>query len=130
MLTATSHKKPRLSFAERQAKRAAASLQALHNAVSHDSSMNYAAIIEGFSERGIPVADIRPRENVFTFNAWRALGYTVRKGEHGVKVVTFVEATKTVETGDGTEKKTFRKPHTTTVFHISQTEKLPVTAAQ
>jgi hypothetical protein len=27
---------------------------------------------------------------VFTYHAWRALGRQVRRGEHGVKVVTFV----------------------------------------
>lgn len=70
--------------------------------------------------KGIPESDIKPRENVFTFNAWKALGRHVRKGEHGVAVVTFIECTKEdKETG---EKKAFRRPWATTVFHVSQTE--------
>ena len=60
---------------------------------------------------------------MFTFNAWKALGRSVKKGEHGVRVVTFIEASarNTSETGEETVC-TYRKPHTTTVFHISQTE--------
>jgi len=68
--------------------------------------------------------DVKPRENVFTFNAWKALGRSVKKGEHGVKVVVFVEMSGEVRdpsTGE-TERKGFRAPRTTTVFHISQTE--------
>lgn len=96
--------------------------QALVNAVSHESTMNYEAIIEGMLEKGIEIADIKPRENVFTFKAWIALGRVVRKGEKGVKVVTFVPCKKKdKETGEETR---FRKPHTTHVFHISQTEEL------
>jgi hypothetical protein len=62
-------------------------------------------------------------ENVFTFHAWKALGRSVKKGEHGVKVVTFIEASArdTSEAGEETVR-TYRKPHSTTVFHISQTE--------
>ena len=36
------------------------------------------------------VSDILPRENVFTYHAWRALGRQVRRGEHGVKVTTWI----------------------------------------
>jgi hypothetical protein len=95
--------------------------EALSNATTRQSTMNYGAIFAGFEAKGI--TDIRPRENVFTFNAWKALGRSVKKGEHGVKVVTFIEATTrdTNEAGDETVR-SYRKPHTTTVFHISQTE--------
>jgi len=48
------------------------------------------------------------------------IGRQVRRGEHGVKVVTFVKMAKEdKETG---EKKPFRRPSTTTVFHVSQTD--------
>jgi antirestriction protein ArdC len=61
---------------------------------------------------------------VFTFEAWKALGRVVRRGEHGVKVVTFIE-TKSKEVDQDTgEPKMIRRPWTTTVFHISQTEPL------
>lgn len=96
--------------------------EALSNAVSRQSVMNYAGIFEGFMSRGIPENEIRPRENVFTYNAWRALGRQVRKGEHGVKCVTFIPCEKKdKQTG---EKESFRRPWTTTVFHVSQTEEL------
>ena len=94
--------------------------KALHNAVTGESLMNYETIIVGFVEKGIAIDDIAPRENVFTFNAWKALGRVVKKGEHGVKVVTWVPCTKKDnETG---EEATYNKPHTTTVFHLSQTD--------
>jgi hypothetical protein len=95
-------------------------VEALSRAVNGLSLGNYPAIFGGFMAKGIPEAEIKPRENVFTYQAWRALGRQVRRGEHGVKVVTFVEMAKEdKETG---EKKPFRRPWTTTVFHISQTD--------
>jgi len=96
--------------------------EALTRAVSGQSFSNFPAIFQGFAAKGIPESDIRPRENVFTFDAWKALGRYVRKGEHGVKVVTFIE-TKSKEIDQDTgEPKMIRRPWTTTVFHISQTE--------
>lgn len=96
--------------------------EALMRAVSGQTMSNYPAIFQGFIAKGIPESEIHPRENVFTFEAWKALGRYVRKGEHGVKVVTFVE-TKSKETDvDTDEAKIIRRPWTTTVFHISQTE--------
>jgi hypothetical protein len=105
--------------------------EALTRAASGQSFTNWPAILAGFAAKGIPEADIRPRENVFTYHAWRALGRQVRRGEHGVKVVTFVTCQGKDDTGgatddaDGTDKpqrKGFRRPWTATVFHISQTE--------
>src|SRR5229473_631983 len=98
--------------------------EALDRAQSGQALTNYPAIFAGFMAKGIAEADIRPRENVFTFNAWKALGRSVKKGEHGVKVVTFIECSATQrDPASGEEKPvTYRRPHTTTVFHISQTE--------
>ena len=53
---------------ERQARKAA---QALRNATSGQSFMNYEGIYSGFQAMGIPADDIKPRVNVFTFNAWK-----------------------------------------------------------
>lgn len=93
---------------------------ALRNAVEGQSFANYPAIIEGFAAKGIPVEEIRPRENVFTYNAWHALGRFVRKGEHGVRVATRVEyEVKDKETGE-VERRS--RPSGTTVFHVSQTD--------
>ena len=99
--------------------------EAFTRAVSSQSVMNYASIYEGFLAMGIPESEIKPRENVFTFWAWKAVGRRVMKGQHGVKAVTFVPvAGKTEETQDGkTEQKAgYRMPRSVTVFHVSQTE--------
>src|ERR1700676_2086110 len=81
---------------------------ALQRAISGQSLSNFPAIFRGFAAKGIPESEIKPRENVFTFDAWKALGRVVRRGEHGVKVTTFIECSKeNKETG---EKESFRRP--------------------
>lgn len=99
-------------------------LESLKRAVSGQSFSNFPAIFQGFAAKGIPEAEIKPRENVFTFDAWKALGRVVRRGEHGVKVVTFIESKSREVDQDTGEPKITRRPWTTTVFHISQTEPL------
>ncbi len=84
--------------------------------------------------KGISESDIRPRENVFTYHAWRALGRQVRRGEHGVKVLTYVSikgkedkdgiATNDVDGTDKPKRGATRRPWTATVFHVSQTDPL------
>ena len=98
--------------------------EALTRAVSGQSFSNFPAIFQGFAAKGIPESEIKPRENVFTFDAWKALGPVVRRGEHGVKVVTFIERQSKETDPDTGERKIFRRPWTTTVFHVSQTEPL------
>jgi antirestriction protein ArdC len=94
--------------------------EALTRAKTSESYANYPAIIEGFMAKGIAATAINPRVNVFTYRAWQALGRTVRKGEHGVRVTTFAEyQTEDRVTG---EKQTHKRPWHTTVFHESQTE--------
>ena len=100
------------------------SVESLKRAVSGQSVTNFPAIFQGFAAKGIPESEIKPRENVFTFDAWKALGRVVRRGEHGVKVTTFVESKSKEIDEDTGERKTFRRPWTTTVFHVSQTEPL------
>lgn len=92
--------------------------EALHRATTGQSLTNWPAIFEGFAAMGIPASEIIPRQNVLTFNAWKALGRVVRKGQHGVKVITWIDA-QDKETGE-----TRKLPRTTTVFHITQTEPL------
>ncbi|MFL5343014.1 MAG: ArdC-like ssDNA-binding domain-containing protein [Gemmataceae bacterium] len=103
--------------------------EALARAAGGQSLGNWPAIIAGFLAKGIPEADIRPRENVFTYHAWRALGRQVRRGEHGVKVVTFVtvgdaEPAPAHATAASAEKRPTRgrRPWAATVFHVSQTD--------
>lgn len=95
--------------------------EALDRATQNQSLANYPAIIDGFLEKGIHEADIQPRVNVFTFNAWKALGRSVMKGEHGVRIHTWI--VRTDEDDDGNET-TRRIPRTTTVFHVTQTKEL------
>ena len=99
-------------------------LESLKRAVSGQSFTNFPAIFQGFAAKGIPESEIKPRENVFTFDAWKALGRVVRRGEHGVKVVTLIETKRKEIDQDTGERKVIRRPWTTTVFHISQTEPL------
>jgi antirestriction protein ArdC len=97
--------------------------QALDRARNGQSLTNYPSIYEGFAAKGIAESDIKPRENVLTFNAWKAVGRSVKKGEHGVKVFTYVEMTTRDASESGEESvRTYRRPSSTTVFHISQTE--------
>lgn len=91
-------------------------LEALARATNSQSFLNYHPIFAGFQAKGIAPEDIRPRENIFTFNAWRALGRTVKKGEHGVKITTWITAE------DKTTGEPYKRATYTTVFHISQTE--------
>src|SRR3989442_16016871 len=101
--------------------------EALSRATSGQSLTNLPAIIHGFISKGIPADEIRPRENVFTYHAWRALGRQVRRGEHGVKVVTFVPMTKKTgqvdaETGEEKTAQLGKRAWNATVFHVSQTD--------
>ncbi len=91
---------------------------ALSRARSSQATSNYAALFDGFESMGIPAADILPRVNVLSFHAWRAVGRTVKRGEHGVKLVTWIDATK-ADTGESR-----KLARSVTVFHISQTDAL------
>ena len=94
--------------------------EALDRAQSGKFCANDVIVIQAFCDRGIPANDITPRVNVLTFNAWRALGRTVRKGQHGVRLTTMIPCTKKdAETGE--KSASFMRPWQTTVFHITQT---------
>ena len=69
---------------------------------------NDTIVIAAFAERGI---EATPRVDVFTFNAWLAKGRVVKKGQKGVKIVTFFEKP------DGS-----KVSRSVTVFHVSQTD--------
>lgn len=119
MAIGNSTRRRRLSKDERQAMYR----DSLNRAASGQSWSNYAAIIEGFKARGIAESNILPRENVFTFNAWKALGRFVRKGEKGVAVVSWVPTTRKERDASTGEEKTSegKRPVTAYVFHVSQT---------
>ena len=90
-------------------------IEALQRARSGNSALNYQAILSGFMAKGIPSSEIIPRENVLTYNAWQAINRQVRKGEKGVKVVSWIKTTDK----NGLE---VMRPTSATVFHLSQTE--------
>lgn len=94
--------------------------EALQRAQGSASTANYGAIYAGFEAKGIPASEILPRENVLTFHAWKAVGRSVRRGEHGVKVCTWIPMTK--KDAQGEAHPIGKKPRMTTVFHISQTD--------
>ena len=94
------------------------SLESLNRAKHGDSLINYPTIIKGFIEKGINPLEIKPRENVFTYNAWLALGRQVRKGETGVKCVTWID-TESKDTG-----KPSKLVRSVSVFHVSQTDSI------
>ena len=114
-----------ITVAENKSQVNARQEEALRRALTNQSLSNYPAIYQGFLAKGISESDIQPRENVFTYAAWKALGRQVKRGEHGVKICTFIPMDvkdKNKETGE-VKIKTLRRPKTTTVFHISQTDK-------
>ena len=59
---------------------------ALERARNGSSFRNEAEVIGAFAERGIPVEQIIPRENVLTYRAWQAVGRQVKRGEKGVRL--------------------------------------------
>lgn len=98
--------------------------EALTRAISGQSLSNFPAIFDGFLAKGIAEDQIKPRENVFSFQAWKAQGRHVKRGEHGVKVATVRDIRKSVvdaQTGEKREE-SYSVPWMATVFHISQTE--------
>jgi len=111
----------------RRVNRAQIATEALSNALAERSLANYPAIIEGFMAKGIPAEQITPRENVFTYHAWRALGRQVRRGEAGVKVVTWINKQQGAPASEGENDgdkgdKPFKFSRSVTVFHVSQTD--------
>lgn len=113
MTTATKTRKPRLSPEERSEMQRAS----LNRATSGCSLTNDLAVIAAFAARGIVAT---PRVDVFTFNAWKALGRSVMKGEKGTRVVTWIPIQR--KAADGTKKDGGMLPRTAYVFHVSQTQ--------
>lgn len=98
--------------------------EALLRARMGRATTNYHVIYREFMDRGIPYQDIKPRENVLTFHAWRAKGRTVKKGEKGVKVVTWIPIVAKDGESKGKEGKVALRCTSATVFHESQTKEL------
>jgi hypothetical protein len=107
--------------------------EALTRALNNTSTANFTAIFEGMLAKGIPMDQVEPRVNVFTLHAWPAKGRRVRKGEHGVKVVTWISRDgkeSTNAAGERIVSQGRRFPKTSHVFHISQTDPIDATDQQ
>jgi hypothetical protein len=68
--------------------------------------------------------DVQPRVNCLTYNAWKAAGRSVKKGEKGLGVTVWIpckdkDAKPNPTTGEA--RKSMR-PKTTYIFHIDQTQ--------
>jgi len=94
---------------------AAMQTAALGRAREGRTCTNDLLIIAAYAAKGI---DAHPRLDVFTFNAWKALHRHVRKGEHGVRVLTYAHKD-TVKSDGTTEEHSF--PTSAVVFHVTQT---------
>ena len=95
--------------------------EALDRAVNNSSTANYEEIVKGFMARGIPESEIHPRENVFTYNAWRAKGRQVSKGRKGVRITVYVPSYKDDPDAPGEQKLVGKYRRSASVFHVSQT---------
>lgn len=123
-VTKARNKKRRHKFTWTEEKRR----EALARAADGESERNYDALFTGFEAKGISPDIVIPRENVFTYNAWIALGRQVRKGETGVKLPeVFIPVTKKDEDHPKSEKKKMRfmRNRPAAVFHVSQTDPIP-----
>ena len=97
--------------------------EALDRATGNNSTSNYGAIYDGFCAMGIDSEDIKPRENVFTFDAWKALGRFVKRGQHGVKVFTYIPVRERRDASGVITQVEGKRFKAATVFHITQTDK-------
>lgn len=101
---------------------------ALLRATNGKSPQNDALVIAEFSRRGIPVAEIVPRQNVLTRTAWLAFSRVVRPGEVGVSLSSLKRwmvkrKVRDPATGDVQEVEVERKRYATAVvYHVSQTD--------
>jgi len=97
--------------------------EALSRAQCSTSWSNYPAIFAGFQAMGIPASNIIPRENVLTYHAWRAKGRQVKRGEHGVKIMSWYPIPDRKDPDNPDEKPAKKvRPVTAVVFHVSQTK--------
>ena len=116
----TPPKRTRRTSAEAEAMRA----EAYGRAIGGKPNANYVAIIQGFMAKGLAMEDIEPRVNVFTYNAWKHQGRQVRRGEHGVRVITFIPIDEKRDSAGKVIRKGGSRPRSATVFHVSQTDEI------
>lgn len=108
----TKYHRKRVNHAERAAMQTAA----LGRAREGRMCANDLLVIAAYAVKGI---DAHPRVDVFTYNAWRSLHRHVRKGQHGIQVLTYAHKD-TVKSDGTTEEHSF--PTSAVVFHVTQTD--------
>lgn len=86
---------------------------------SRYSMANAAQALHQLNDSGACKGSCEPYTDILTYNRWQALGFQVRKGEHGAKLAIVIENEKESEEG---EKTTVTRPWTTTVFCKCQVE--------
>lgn len=96
--------------------------EALSRAQGSNALTNLPTIYREFMARGIPEDAIQPRVNVLTFHAWHALGRHVRRGEHGVKITTWIPFEEKKDVNGTVTRRAGRAARTAVVFHVSQTD--------
>lgn len=95
--------------------------EALSRASNPRSIINIQTVFEAALAAGID--DAMPGENVLTFNAWKAKGRVVMKGQKALcKLPVFY--TRDVRDPSSGDVNTIKRPGSSAVFHISQTKPL------
>jgi hypothetical protein len=89
-------------------------------------SKNDELVICAFAEAGVDPDEIEPRENVLTFNAWRAKGRKVAKGATSVRVQTWIpcrdkDGDDGAREGEVSTRRRKMRPKIAFLFHMSQT---------
>ena len=80
------------------------------------SGQNAAALIHASEQRK---CRCEPYLDWFTYKRWRAQGYRVRKGEHGIHLITFIPV---IREQDGQRLQVGSRPWTSVVFCRCQVE--------
>ena len=114
------------------AERAASERDALERGTRSAPNSNDMVVFLSLHAKGIPYGDIEtfgPQQNVRTFKAWRALGRTVRRGEHGVHLTVWQPLdtkpeSELTESDEKTLKRRRCRMANAVVFHVSQTDEL------
>ena len=96
--------------------------EALERAVNGNSPANDAIVIGAFTKRGLPLCEIKPRVNVFTYFAWIAKGRQVKKGEKAVRVNVVIDLPAELDENGKVTRLAHPVRRTACVFHVSQTK--------
>jgi len=85
---------------------------------SHKSLASELILEAASRERG---CSCRAYVDYFTYNRWKAQGFQVQKGEHGVKLTTYITTYKT-DPVTGEKVPSGKRPRTVSVFCRCQTK--------